>query len=259
MDKLIKTKVIRTKLSSGQVTMGTWQQIGSPEIAECLGRSGYDWVTIDLEHGCISPHMLPNIFRALELGNTLPLARITLPDPMQAKQVMEAGAGGVIIPDVRNKKQLEDVKAATRWSPAGTRGCGYNRANCYGKDFYEYKDGLSQTPLIIPMIEHIDAIEDIEDILSVEVDAVMIGPYDLSSSLGITGEFDNPKYKNALNKFISHCSNNNISTGYHIVGSEHTKEPYTELQERILDGYRFIVYSGDINFINKHCKNPYSS
>ena len=88
--------------------MGSWQMIGSPEISECLGRAGYDWINVDLEHGSIAPHELPNIFRALELGDTLPLARITLPDPMQAKQVMEAGAGGVIIPDVRNRKQLED-------------------------------------------------------------------------------------------------------------------------------------------------------
>ena len=258
MDKLIKTKVIRTKLSSGQVTMGTWQQIGSPEIAECLGRSGYDWVSIDLEHGSISPHELPNIFRALELGNTLPLARITVPDPLQAKQVMEAGAGGVIIPDIRNRKQLEDIKAATRWKPAGSRGCGFNRANCYGKDFYEYSDGLSQAPLIIPMIEHVDAIQELEDILSVEVDAVLIGPYDLSSSLGITGKFDSPMYKHTLNKFIKYCSSNNVPMGYHILGNEYSKEPYSELQDRILEGYRFIAYLGDVMLINKHCKNPYS-
>jgi len=257
MDKLIKVKVIRTLLSSGQISMGTWQQIGSPEISECLGRSGYDWVNVDLEHGSISPHELPNIFRAIELGDTLPLARITVPDPMQAKQVMEAGAGGVIIPDVRSRKQLEDVKAAIRWAPAGTRGCGYNRANCYGKDFYEYKDGLSQAPLIIPMIEHVDAVQDLENILSVKVDAVMIGPYDLSSSLGITGEFDKPIYKHTLDKFIKYCSENNIPMGYHIPGTEHTKEPYRELQERILEGYRFISYSGDILFLNKYCKNPY--
>tara|TARA_B100001057_G_scaffold359761_1_gene362009 strand:+ start:202 stop:981 length:780 start_codon:yes stop_codon:yes gene_type:complete len=257
MDKLIKTKIIRTLLSSGQVSMGTWQQIGSPEIAECLGRAGYDWVCLDLEHGSISPHELPNIFRALELGNTLPLARITLPDPMQAKQVMEAGAGGVIIPDVRNRKQLEEIKAATRWAPAGSRGCGFNRANSYGIDFYQYKDGLSQAPLIIPMIEHVDAIQELEDILSVEVDAVMIGPYDLSSSLGITGEFDNPMYKHTVNKFIKYCSEHDIPMGYHILGNEYTKEPYRELQDRILEGYRFIAYSGDVLLLNKHCKNPY--
>tara|TARA_B100000927_G_scaffold263164_1_gene234493 strand:+ start:509 stop:1288 length:780 start_codon:yes stop_codon:yes gene_type:complete len=258
MDKFLKTKIIRTKLSSGKVCMGSWQMIGSPEISECLGRAGYDWINVDLEHGSIAPHELPNIFRALELGDTLPLARITLPDPMQAKQVMEAGAGGVIIPDVRNRKQLEDVKAAIAWAPAGERGVGYDRANCYGLDFNQYKNGLSQKPLIIPMIEHIDAIENLRDILSIEVDAVMIGPYDLSSSLGITGEFENPLFKKTLNIFSNITREMNIPTGYHIIGSQYTKDPYIELQEKLLDGYRFIAYSGDVMLLNKHCKNPYS-
>ena len=128
-------KSIRSNLSKGEVSIGTWQQIPHPSISEILGNAGFDWVAVDLEHGSVGVHQLPDLFRAIELGGSLPLARIAMASEKDCRQALDAGAGGVIIPMVRNAQQLEELIAVCQWPPTGTRGVGFCRANLYGKYF----------------------------------------------------------------------------------------------------------------------------
>ena len=107
MNKLISLRNIRSKLQKGKCTIGSWIQLESPSSAEIIGNAKYDWVAVDLEHGSISISQLPNIFRALELGNTLPLARISEGSPNNCKRALDSGASGLIIPKIDSKKQLE--------------------------------------------------------------------------------------------------------------------------------------------------------
>ena len=109
MDKLSKLKKIRLKLEKGSYSIGSWIQLESPSSAEILGNSGYDWVAVDIEHGSISIAQLPNIFRSLELGETLPLARLSEGNANNCKRALDAGAAGVIIPKIETKKPLEQV------------------------------------------------------------------------------------------------------------------------------------------------------
>ena len=95
-----KIQSIREKLKYGEPSIGSWLQIPHSSVAEILGQSGYDWIAVDLEHGSIATHQLPNLFRALELGGTLPLARLAQAHPKDCKQALDAGAGGVIVPMV---------------------------------------------------------------------------------------------------------------------------------------------------------------
>jgi 2-dehydro-3-deoxyglucarate aldolase len=240
MDRLKAIKTIRKKLKSGEYTIGSWMQIANSSIAEIMGQSEFDWVAVDLEHGSMSIHQLPNLFRALELGNTLPLARVALGAPKDCKLALDAGAGGVIIPMVETSSQLNNIKNYCCWPPTGSRGIAFSRANMYGKNFDEYKKE-SQAPLLIAMIETYKGLENINEILSVDgLDAILVGPYDLSASLGITAQFLDKKFIKALDKISHSAKVRNIPLGIHVV------EPSpSQLNERIKEGYQFLAYSID--------------
>ena len=119
MNRLITIQKIRECLRGGGQSIGSWMQIPHPSIAEIMGQAGYDWVAVDMEHGSTSVHQLPDLFRALELGGTLPLVRLAHGQPKDCKQALDAGAGGVIVPMVESAEQLIQVRDACRWPPSG--------------------------------------------------------------------------------------------------------------------------------------------
>ena len=111
MNRLNALRALRARLASGGHTVGSWMQIPHPSIAEILGGAGYDWVAADLEHGSIATHQLPDLFRALELGGTLPFARVAEGKPKDCKLALDSGAAGIIVPMVESAEQLRDVIA----------------------------------------------------------------------------------------------------------------------------------------------------
>jgi len=242
-------KSIRKKLRNDEVSIGSWMQIPNSSIAEIMGQAGYDWVTVDLEHGSISIHQLPDIFRAIQLGGTLPLARIANSQPGDCKQALDAGAGGIIIPMVEKANQVKTIRKACCWPPVGNRGVGFSRANLFGKHFDEYQEE-AQSPLLIAQIENIKAVNNLEKILEVDcLDAIIVGPYDLSASMGITAQFKSVKFKKTLTKIMEVCLKKNVPCGYHIIDPK--KENITE---SIKQGYKFIAYCSDGIFLNTSSK-----
>lgn len=240
MNRLSSINAIRSKLSEGLPSIGSWIQIPHSSVAEIMGRSGYDWVAVDMEHGSVSVHQLPDLFRALELGGTLPLVRLAQGHSKDCKQALDAGAGGVIVPMVQNARQLIEVRDACRWPPAGNRGVAFSRANLFGEDFSSYREE-AQAPLLIAMIEDYRAVDDLENILMVEgLDAVFIGPYDLSASMGLTGQFDHPDFLEKMTHVLKVSSQRQIAPGIHLV--EPSK---VDLKSKISEGYQFIAYSID--------------
>ena len=212
-------------------------QIPHPSIAEIMGRAGYDWVAVDMEHGAIGVHQLPDLFRALELGGTLPLARVSEGQPKDCKQALDAGAGGIIAPMIESAEQLVAVRDACRWPPAGTRGVGFSRANLFGKYFDPYC-AEAQAPLLVAMIENRRAVENLERILVVDgLDAILIGPYDLSASMGLTAQFDSPEFTMVMDRIRNLCGQHGVPCGLHVV------MPQSEiLAGRVAEGYRFVAY-----------------
>ena len=251
MNRPERIATIRTALADGQASIGSWIQIPHPSIAEIMGQAGYDWVAVDLEHGAISVDQLPDLFRALELGNTLPLARLAEGLPKDCKQALDAGAGGVIIPMIETAAQLESAVDACRWPPAGTRGVGFSRANLFGKHFDAYV-GEAQAPLIVAMIEHERAVENLETIVAVQgLDAVLIGPYDLAASMGLTGQFEAPQFIAAMERIRTVCLRHGIRSGVHVV------QPAPEaLTQRLEEGHRFLAYSLDTVFLTTSSGRP---
>lgn len=251
MDRLAKIRLIRRQLHEGRCSLGSWMQIPHPSVAEILGQSGYDWVAVDLEHGSTGIHKLPDLFRALELGGTLPLVRLAQGEPKDCKQALDAGAGGVIVPMVESATQLVKVRDACRWPPAGRRGVGFARANLFGRHFAAYAEE-AQAPLLVAMIEHIRAVEQLESILQVEgLDAVFIGPYDLSASMGMTGRFEAPEFVATQDRIRSLAQRHRIPCGLHVV----MPDP-AALRQRIAEGYRFIAYAIDAVFLQTASTAP---
>jgi len=251
MNRLENIKKIRKKLASGGFTLGTWMQIPHPSIAEILGQSGYDWVAIDMEHGSISTHQLPDLFRAIELGGTLPLARLAQANPKDCKQALDAGAGGVIVPMIESAEQLVMVRDACCYPPAGKRGVGYSRANLFGMNFDEYSKEAQQ-PILVAMIEHVDSVKALESILDVGgLDAILIGRWDLSASLGITAQFEHPDFLAIMKKIRKIIEKTKVPFGVHL-----EKPLPNELQLKLNEGYRFLAYSVDGIFLRNMATAP---
>jgi 2-dehydro-3-deoxyglucarate aldolase len=254
MNRLKKINEIRKALANNKASIGSWIQIPHSSIAEIMGDAGYDWIAVDMEHGAVSTHQLPDLFRALELNNTLPLARLAHAHPKDCKLALDAGAGGVIVPMVESATQLIAVREACQWPPSGKRGIGFSRANLFGKYFDNYLEE-AQAPLLIAMIEHFRAVENLDEILNVVgLDGILIGPYDLSASMDLTGQFDNAIFKEIMSSIQKKCKKARIPYGMHLVNPD-----TDQLHKKINEGYQLIAYSIDAVFLNNSCAAPIAS
>ena len=227
-------------------------QIPNASVAEIMGQAGYDWVAVDLEHGHFSKQILPGIFRALEIGNTAPFARIAQCDQKDIKQALDAGARGLIIPMVENSSQLAQGIEWAFYPPTGSRGVGYSRANLFGKSFESHLAESFKNTVIVAQIEHIRAVEDLDGILQVEgLDAIMVGPYDLSGSMGLTGQFEDRRFLDIMEKISQKANSHNVPMGLHVV-----KPVLSDLERAVRKGYQFIAYGIDSVFLWNSAERP---
>jgi len=233
--------MFKSKLRERKLSLGSWISIGNPSTAEIMARAGFEWLVVDLEHTAIGIDVACEMIRIIDLCGVTPLVRLTSNDANLIKRVMDAGAHGIMVPMVCSADEAARAVAATRYAPKGTRGVGLSRAQGYGASFAEYLVWQSDGPVVIVQIEHIAAVDQIADIIAVPgVDGLIIGPYDLSCSMGIPGQFENPDFLSAMDRIRGIASNHPFAVGTHIV------EPDLQLlQKAIGDGYTFIAYSVD--------------
>lgn len=243
---------VNEKLKQGKATIGSWMQLPNISVAEIMGRSGYDWVAIDLEHGTFSPDILPGLCLALEKGNTIPFARIAQVSQKDIKQALDAGVKGLIFPMIKTADELRQAISWASYPPYGTRGVGYSRANLFGKEFEKLVPESTKDLTIIAQIEHINAVRNLDEILSTErLDGVIVGPYDLSASMDLTGQFDSPEFKDAMDQIEDKARKFIVPMGMHIV------QPDEELLKlKIENGYQFIAYGIDSLFLYKFAECP---
>jgi 2-dehydro-3-deoxyglucarate aldolase len=241
---------LRAHLARGEASIGGWIQLNDSNVAELMGAAGYDWVAVDLEHGRYAEDRLPDIFRGIAAGGTLPFARVGQVNAYTVKAALEAGAEGLIFPMIESAEQVRQAISWSHYPPRGTRGVGYSRANLFGKSFEAYRKEFR--PFLVAQIEHKDAARDIDAILAVEgLDAVMIGPYDLSASMGLTGLFDHPDFKAVLSSVLSACVRHKVPAGQHVVSPDPR-----QLEAAVADGYRFIAYCTDAIFLWSGAQRP---
>jgi 2-dehydro-3-deoxyglucarate aldolase len=252
MDIISQLKKIKTDLKNKKTTVGSWMQIPDSSVAEIMGKSGFDWVVVDLEHGRFSQQILPDLFRALELGGTVPFARLQQSDSKEIKQALDAGALGIILPMIENADQLEKAISAAYYPPKGTRGVGYCRANLFGKGFNKYVKNTANDIVIVAQIEHINAVNDLDRILRVSgLDAIIVGPYDLSASMGITAKFESKAFLDVMENIRQKANFHDIPMGVHIVLPDEEA-----LKNKIKNGYQFIAYAIDSVFLYQSAQRP---
>lgn len=243
--------MLKKLLRDKGLAVGSWITLGHPAIAEIMINAGFDWLAIDLEHSVITIREAEELIRVIDLSGAVPLVRLTSNSGDLIKRVMDAGAHGVIVPMVNTQEEAERAVAAVKYPPVGTRGIGLARAQKYGAGFDSYMQWQEDGSTVIVQIEHIDAVKNFRDILSVPgIDGFIIGPYDLSSSMGIPGEFSNPKFLSVMDQLKE------ASAEIEAVGGVHIIEPDpNQLEARVADGYKFIAYSLDIRMLDQACRS----
>jgi len=246
----MKQTKLKQKLTDGETTIGCWMTLAHPAIAEIMVQAGFEWIVVDLEHSAIGIGEAIELIRVIELAGAAPLVRLTSNDANLVKRVMDGGAHGVIIPMINSEEEARRAVRAVYYPPRGSRGVGLSRAHAYGAAFAEYRQWLEGEAVVIVQIEHIDGVRDLERILSVDgVDGYIVGPYDLSASLGVPGDFENPDVVAALHRIGEVGRKLRKSGGVHIV------EPDPEvLARRIAEGFNFIAYSVDIRMLDRACR-----
>lgn len=233
-----------------KISIGSWITIGHPSIAEIMAKAGFDWLTVDMEHSAITLQETQQLIQIIELYGISPLVRVGENNFNLIKRVMDAGAHGVIVPMVNSKDDAMKAVSAAKYPPLGTRGVGLARAQGYGLEFEKYKDWVNKESIIIVQIEHIEAIKNLKEILNTAgIDGSIIGPYDLSGSLGYPGEFGHPEVKKAIERYETICKQLNKPMGIHIIPPDHK-----EVMKFIEKGYKFIAFSLDTLFLGAKCK-----
>lgn len=195
---------VKAKLAAGEQVYGTFVVTTDPTISEILGYAGFDYTIIDTEHAPSDALTVQAHVRASEVAGVTPLVRVPN-DEKAILRVLDVGARGIIVPQVNTAAEAAAAVRAARYAPQGIRGMsGVVRSARYG--FIPNKEYLHMTnteTLVITQVEHIDAVKNLDEILSVEgLDGIFIGPADLSQSMGITGQFQNPELRQTIEAVI---------------------------------------------------------
>ncbi|MEW4488331.1 aldolase/citrate lyase family protein [Thalassoglobus sp. JC818] len=217
----------RARLKKGDLLHGMMITLTDPAVAEIIAETGYDWLFIDGEHGPLETAELLSILRAVD--HSIPcVVRVPSGTESSIKKTLDLGAAGIIVPMVNSAEQARDIVNWARYSPQGSRGVGLARAHHYGQKFGEYVSTANEHVAVIVQAEHILAVECIEEIVQVEgVDAIQLGPYDLSASMGKMGQLDDPEVVAAIDRVLETCQRVNMPVGWFGVSAA-AVQPYLE-------------------------------
>ena len=247
----MRKNTLKKTLRQNKQSYGSWITISSPLIPEVLSSAKFDWLCVDLEHSSIELNELLNIVISIENNDMVPLVRVGENDPNLIKRVMDLGAHGIIIPNIKTAAEARKAVESVQYPPHGKRGVGLYRAQKFGNNFENYKKWLKNESIVIIQIEHIDAVNNIDEIFSTKgVDGFMIGPYDLSGSINKTGKLNDPEVKSLINKILKAGKKHSITAGIHSVSSD-SKEAirYKKL------GFKFLAISLDTIFLGNKAIN----
>lgn len=246
-------QTLKNRLRANELTLGSWITLNHPSIAEIMAQTPFDWLVIDIEHSVIDFGPAQQMIATIEAAGIAPLVRVSKNDEVIIKRVMDAGAHGVIIPMVNSGELARQAIDNVRYPPVGKRGVGLARAQKYGTAFDEYKKWLEEESVIVAQIEHIDAIHHFEEIIAVkEIDAFIIGPYDLSASMGYPGEYHRQDVADAINSVLKICKAEKKPFGFHVI------HPDAKLvNEKIEEGCTFIAFSIDFFFLGEKIKEEF--
>ncbi len=224
-------------IRSNNVALGGWISNPSTINAEVMGSAGFDYVVIDTQHGLIDYSSMLPMLQVLSIGTSTPIVRVPSCESGHIGKALDAGARAVIVPMVNDRAICEAAMSYTRYAPEGVRSYGPTRAVLVeGPDYFEHsKEQIS----LIPMIETVEAMRNIDDILSVSgVEAIYVGPNDLSISLGLPPDNNDPRLDEAMVEIVAGCRRNGVVPGVHASAALCAK--------RIDQGFGMVTVSADI-------------
>jgi len=230
----------KSKLQSGEPCIGAWLTVPSQVVAEAMATLGFDWMAVDLEHASISTEQTASAFSIANAYGCAPFARIANADPYLARNLLDAGAAGVIVANVISAKEFESFAAHCQLPPEGRRGVALTRANLWGASFDSYMTDFE--PVLVAQVESRAGAQAARDIAALpSVDAIFLGPYDLSADLGTPGDFQNEAFLKAIRDVKAACLENGKAAGIHQVAPD-----LNQLQDKIDEGFGFVAYSTDL-------------
>jgi 2-dehydro-3-deoxyglucarate aldolase len=225
--------------------IGSWITLNHISVAEILGDAGFDWLCVDIEHSVTDYAEVQQLILAIQSKGLKAFVRVGENNARIIKRVLDAGADGIIVPSVNSASEAKKAVEAVKYPPFGKRGVGLARAQSYGFAFADYCENKSKEIKLIVQIEHIDAINELDAILTTNgVDGTFIGPYDLSGSLGKPGQWDEPIVKEALLLYENTVKKYDKWIGFHVIQPD-----FQLVNEKIAKGYDFIAFSLDVLFL----------
>ena len=232
------------RLRQNELLLGTMLTIPAPEVGEMIAKCGFDWLFMDGEHSPLSTLDWQRMLQAVG-GRSAGIIRVPEKSEAAIKKMLDIGADGIIAPQVNNADEARQIVQWCKYPPQGVRGVGLARAQGYGLDFASYVESANDDIAVIIQAEHVDAVNNIEDIVKVEgIDAVFIGPYDLSASMNKMGAIDDAEVVAAIDLVTRACQQNNIALGYFGVDADSVK-PYID------KGYKLICTGVDAGFVTQ--------
>jgi 2-dehydro-3-deoxyglucarate aldolase len=213
------------RLRRGDRLIGSFITLPALEVAEVMSAAGLDWVLIDCEHAPLDALWAQRLLQAARVPGVL---RVADGHESTLKRALDTGAAGVVVPMVNTAQQARSIVSFCKYPPVGSRGVGIVRAQGYGLGFQEYVAHANESTAVIVQIEHIAAVENIEDILAVPgVDAAFVGPYDLSGSMGRLGQVDHIDVLAAIEGIRLACERARMPLGIY-AGSAAAAKPYLD-------------------------------
>jgi 4-hydroxy-2-oxoheptanedioate aldolase len=239
----VRENTLKTIWARGEAVVNGWLSIPSAFSAEVMAHQGFDSLTVDMQHGVVEYQTAVTMLQAISTTPVIPLARIPWNDPGVTMKILDAGVYGVICPMINTRAQAEALVRACKYPPFGIRSYGPVRASIYAG--MDYGDKANQDILVIPMIETVEALDNLDEILSVPgVDAIYVGPADLSLALGCKPRLDqtDPPVVEAQQKIAEACRRHGVIAGIH-------NNTSTYALKMIEQGYRFVTLASDSRFM----------
>ncbi len=239
----MRANALRANWARGEAVVNGWLSIPASFSAEVMAHQGFDSLTVDMQHGVVDYQTAVTMLQAISTTPVIPLARVPWNDPGFVMKVLDAGAYGIICPMINTRAQAEALVRACRYPPRGYRSWGPVRASLYAGT--DYGDRANDELLVIPMIETVEALENLDEILSVPgVDAIYVGPSDLSLALGCKPRLDqtDPPVVEAQQKIVAACKRHGVVAGIHNNTAEYALK-------MVAEGYQFVTLASDSRFL----------
>ncbi len=239
----MRENTLKAIWARGDAVVNGWLAIPSAFSAEVMAHQGFDSLTVDMQHGVVDYQTAVTMLQAIATTPTIPLARVPWNDPGSIMKALDAGVFGIICPMINTRADAEAMVRSCKYPPAGYRSFGPIRASLYAGT--DYGDRANADLLVIPMIETAEAVRNLDEILSVPgIDAIYVGPADLSLSLGCRPRLDqtDPPVVEALHTIAAACKRHGIVAGIH-------NNTVAYAQKMINEGFRFVTLASDSRFL----------